>query len=40
MNDQEVDYKKALGIECILTVDTILAVSGTFVALWLWVVTP
>jgi len=40
MNDQKVDYKNALGIECVLTADTIIAVLGIFVAIWLWVVTP
>jgi hypothetical protein len=39
MNDL-VDYKNALGIECVLTADTMFAVLGIFVAIWLWVVTP
>ncbi len=40
MNNQEVDYKRFLGIEGMLTADTIMVVLGIFVALWLWVVTP
>ncbi len=40
MNDQKVDYENTLGIEWVVTADTIIAVLGIFVAIWLWVVTP
>jgi len=39
MNDQKVDYKNALGIEWVLTAETIIAVLGIFVAIWMWGVT-
>ncbi len=40
MNDQKVDYKRASGIEGVLTADTIIVVLGIFIAIWMWVITP